>query len=209
MLPFLLLAASVLSPREISAQCIDSGENTATAETQALRGPDGESAVLKVTTADDHGKNSHDCNVEYQLRFTPAKGGAPVVADFLASDGEWGRSLSFRLDGFSHDGKEIFGVLSEGGKSPTLVLLDYDTATGNALLLDLKQKFANVLPSGCGSALNVVGTSETGAIVLAVNPAKGCAIGGRWSLDRSGGKPRRLSADAKVAGLYESRSSAE
>jgi hypothetical protein len=209
MLPFLLLAASLLSSQEASAQCIDAGGNTATSETRVLSGPNGESAVLKVTTADDHSKNSHDCNADYQLRFTPAKGGAPVVADFLASDGDWGRSLSFRLDGFSHDGKELFGVLSEGGKSPTLLLLDYDSATGNALLLDLKQKFANELPPGCGSAFHAVGTTQTGAIVLELNPAKGCDISGRWSLDRSGSKPRRLSTDAKVAGLYASRSNAE
>ena len=41
--------------------------------------------------------------------------------------------------------KNYSASLSEGGKSPTLLLLDYDSATGNALLLDLKQKFANEL----------------------------------------------------------------
>jgi hypothetical protein len=116
MFPLILFAASLFPSQEASAQCVDTGASIAVTETQPVRGPSGTSAVLKVSTSDDHSKNSHLCNAEYQLLFMPAGGGAPVVADLLTADDDYGRSLSLRLDGFSQDGNQIFGIFSERGK---------------------------------------------------------------------------------------------
>ena len=81
--------------------CRDGGANIATAQTEPLRGPGGVSAMLQVSSADDHESNTHLCSAEYRLVLTAAHGGAPVVIDLLTSPSDWGRSLSLHLDGFS------------------------------------------------------------------------------------------------------------
>jgi hypothetical protein len=92
MLPLILLAASLLPSQQAVMECADTGATIATAETQPVRGPSGATAVLKVSASDDHSKDSHDCNADYKLVVTPAAGGAPAEVDFLASDGDYGRS---------------------------------------------------------------------------------------------------------------------
>jgi hypothetical protein len=101
----ILFATLILPAWQASTHCVDSGADTATTQTQPLSGPGGASAVLKVSTADDHSKNSHECMAEYQLGFTPAGGGAPVYVDLIASDADYDRIISLRLYGFSQDGK--------------------------------------------------------------------------------------------------------
>src|ERR1700739_4573160 len=92
MLPLILLVASLLPAQQASMECVDTGANIAATETQAVSGANGATAVLKVSTADDHSKNSHECNADYKLVVTPANGGAPVEAGFLALDGDCGRT---------------------------------------------------------------------------------------------------------------------
>src|SRR6266581_9348661 len=60
----ILLAASLLPVQQTSMKCVDTGAEIAAAQTQPLAGPGGASAQLKVSTADDHSKNSHECNAE-------------------------------------------------------------------------------------------------------------------------------------------------
>jgi len=194
----ILFAASLALSQQASIDCRDTGAKTATTETQALRGPDGMTAVLKVSTADDHSKNSHLCNADYQLVLLPAGGSAdaPRVVDIQASDSEWGRSISLRLDGFSKDGKHVFGILSEGGKYPLTVLFDCDITAGAAQLVDLRERFANILDAHCGTTFDVVGTTETGAIVVETESAKPCGPTGRWRLNPTGGRAQRLTPGA-------------
>src|ERR1700693_2630757 len=96
----LLLAVSLLPAQQASVHCVDTGTETAASRTQPLHGPGGVVAVLKVSTADDHSKNSHDCNAEYQLLIMPAGARTPVVVDLLTSDADYDRIISLRLDGF-------------------------------------------------------------------------------------------------------------
>src|ERR1700676_680398 len=109
MLPVILLVASLSPPHQASAECVDTGATTAATETQAVRGPSGTAAVLKVSTSDDHSKNSHQCSANYQLLITPAAGGCPVAVDVLTADDAYGRTLSLHLDGFTRDGKRVLG----------------------------------------------------------------------------------------------------
>src|SRR5260370_27405237 len=99
-----LVGASLLSAQETSVECT----NPRSAQTPAVRGPAGVSAVLKVSGVDDHSKNSHDCMAQYQLSVLPDGGGEAVVADILTSYGEWGRKPSLPLDGFTQDGNQVF-----------------------------------------------------------------------------------------------------
>ena len=204
MLLLALLVVFLLPSQQTSTECVDDGAGSAAAQTEAVRGPSGAVAILKVSTSDDHSKNSHLCNAGYQLVFTAVAGGAPVAVDLLTADDDYGRSLSLRLDGFSQDGKRILGIISESGKRTAAFLFDYDTRSGGVQLVDLKQQFTHIVAASCSQAFSVLGTSETGAIILELNSAGTCPSSGRWLLDRVTGKPRRLPLGAPIRGLFES-----
>jgi hypothetical protein len=208
MLPLILLAASLLHSRQASLECVDTGANIAATETQQVRGPRGATAVLKVSSADDHSKNSHDCMADYKLVFTPAAGSAPVEIDFLASDGDYGRTLSLRLAGFSQDGKRVLGILAEGGKYPTTMLFDYHLGDAQAPIVDLQAQFDRVAPPGCAQALEVIGTTANGAIVLESNSEKACGSSRRWLVGAGGSKAQPLLQGASILSLYELKDSA-
>lgn len=174
MLPLILLAASLLLSQQASMECVDTGATIAATETQAVRGPGGGTAVLKVSTADDHSKNSHECNADYKLVVTSATGGSPVEIDFIASDGDYGRSLSLRLAGFSQDGRRVLGILAEGGKYSTTLLFNYHAGDAQVPVVDLKKHFSRVAPPGCIRTLEVIGTTARGAIVVESNSEKAC-----------------------------------
>jgi hypothetical protein len=205
MLPLILLAASLLPSQKAAMECADTGAAIASAETQPVRGPSGATAVLKVSTSDDHSKDSHDCNADYKLAVTPSAGGAPVEADFLASGGDYGRSLSLRLAGFSQDGKRVLGILAEGGKYPTMLLFDYHGSNAPVAIVDLKMQFARVAPPGCIETLEVIGTTASGAIVLKSNSEKACGSSRRWLVDNAGSRARPLPPGASIQGLYGSK----
>ena len=209
MLPLILLAASLLNSQQASMECVDTGANIAATETQAVRGPHGATAVLKVSTADDHSKNSHDCNADYKLAVTPATGGAPAEFDFLASDGDYGRTLSLRLAGFSQDGKRVLGILAEGGKYSTTLLFDYHAGDAQVPLVDLKMQFAHVAPLGCSQTLEVIGTTTNGAIVVESNSEKACGSSRRWLVNAAGSEAQPLPQGASILSLYESKSAAQ
>jgi hypothetical protein len=205
MLPLILLAASLLPSQQASAECIDAGAEAAVTETPAVRGPSGAAAVLKVSTSDDHSKNSHDCMANYTLVVTPAADGAPVEVNFIASDGDYGRTLSLRLAGFSQDGKRVLGILAEGGKYSTTFLFDYHLGEAQAPIVDLEMQFARVAPPGCGQTLEVVGTTASGAIVVESSSEKACGSSRRWLVGAASGKAKPLPQGASVVGLYESK----
>ena len=158
--------------------------------------------VLKVSSDDDHGKNTHLCNADYQLLVTPAKQGAPVPVDLLTTDADWDRTLSLTLSGFAHDGKRVFGVLAEKGKYPSTVLFAYNTDDGQVRLIDLHKQFTRVVPPGCNPTFDVVGTTVAGAIVVALNSGNGCKVDGRWQIDPTGSTVDRLPQDASVQSLF-------
>jgi hypothetical protein len=209
MLPLILLASSLLPSQQASMECVDTGATIAAAETQAVGGPHGATAVLKVSTTDDHSKNSHDCNADYKLVVTPAVGGAPAEVDFLASDGDYGRSLSLRLAGFSQDGKRVLGILAEGGKYSTTLLFDYHAGDAQVPLVDLKMQFARVAPPGCSQILEVIGTTPSGAIVVESNSEKACGSTRRWLVNAAGSEAQPLPQGASILSLYESKSAAQ
>ncbi len=209
MLLSILLAASLLPSQQASMRCVDRGSHIASTQTQPLRGPGGVVAMLKVSSADDHGKNTDLCNADYVLLITPADASAPRAVDLLTTDDDWDRILSVRLDGFAHNGKRVFGVLTERGKHPIMMLFDYDTADGKVQLIDLKKQFAHVATARCNAIFDVVGTTETGAIVVELNSAKPCSANGRWLLDPTGSAVHRLPQGVSVQSLFTSGAGVE
>jgi hypothetical protein len=203
LLPILMIA-SILPAQQASMQCIGRTSDMATAQTLPLRGPGGIIAVLKVSSDDDHGKSTHLCSANYLLVVTSAGAGAARAIDLVTSDADWGRTLSLRLDGFAHDGKQVFGIITESGKYPSTTLFDYNTAYGNTQLIDLKKPFAHLATARCNTMFDVIGTTETGVIVIELNSAKPCAATSRWLINRSGGSVRRLAHGASVQNLFTS-----
>lgn len=208
LLPILLIAP-LLPAQQASLRCVGSTSDKAVTQTQPLRGPGGVIAVLKVSSDDDHGKNTHLCSADYVLVITPGDTGAAKAVDLLTSDGDWDRTLSLRLDGFAHDGTRVFGILKERGKYPSAMLFDYNTADGNVQLIDLKKRFAHRVTARCNPTFDVIGTTETGAIVLELNSAKPCAADGRWLLDRTGDSVHRLLHGSPVQNLFPSEATVE
>jgi len=191
----LLLACLLHRAQGQSMDC----SNTASTRSRAVSGPAGVSAVLIVASSDDHGKNSHGCMADYSLLITPSDG---VSADrFFASDGEWGRRLSVDLDGFSRDGKHVFGLISENGKFSFVRVFDYDKTAHHAEVIDVQQALAHLKAAKC-SAYAVAGTTDAGAIVLEPNTASDCRGYHRWQLDRTG-KLGNLARGAPFLSLYE------
>jgi hypothetical protein len=198
MLLAILFAASLQPSPQVSLECA----NIAAIETQPVPGPGGVVGVLKVTTEDDHSKNSHQCNADYQLLLTSRAGDTPRVVDLLTSNDDYGRSLSPRLAGFSQDGKRVLGMFSEKGKHSLIMLFDYHTGDGTVQLVDVTKQFAPLMAASCSATLAVIGTTESGAIVLELNATKPCASSRRWVIDSSGSKPRPVSPNAPFLRLY-------
>jgi hypothetical protein len=208
MLLSILLAASLLPRQQVSVHCVDTGAETAASQTQPFDGPGGATAVLKVSTADDHSKNSHDCSAAFQLLIIPAGAGAPVVVDLLTSDAEYNRIISLRLDGFSQDGKRVFGVLSEVGKYPATTLFAYSTADGQVQLMDLGKPFAHMMAAKCSTTFDVIGTTASGTIALELSSTEKCSPNSRWVVNPAGGSPQPLPQAASILDLYKSKKGA-
>lgn len=197
MLLLILLAAALAPSQQASLECA----NIASTQTEPVAGPAGVSAVFRLTTEDDHSKNSHLCNAEYQLLISGVAG-TPHVVDVLTSNGDWGRSLSLRLSGFSQDGKRVFGIFTEGGKYSSTMLFDARAGDETAQLIDITKQFKSFMSADCSASFDVIGTTPPGAIVLELTSAKRCGSSRRWLVDSSGKKPQPLSQDSVVSPLY-------
>jgi hypothetical protein len=203
LLPILLAASFLpLLPQQASMQCVDVGAEIANSQTQPASGPRGTIAVLKVSTADDHDKNTHLCRAEYELLITPAGAATARVVELLATDGDWERTISLRLNGFALDGSQVFGVLTEGGKYPSTTLFNYDTVGGKVQLIDLKKQFAQIVTARCNTTFDIVGPTETTAIVIKLNSAKPCASDGLWVLDPKVNSVHRLQQGTSFQTLF-------
>ncbi|HWR53459.1 MAG TPA: hypothetical protein VN428_20295 [Bryobacteraceae bacterium] len=176
--------------------------NVVATQTRAVRGPGGVAAVLKIYSEDDHSKDRHDCRADYQLLLLPANGGPALVVKLLSSDAGWARPLSVQLDGFSHDGKRLFGVPYEGGKYAFATLFDYDITSREAKLIDFKRGLAQLKAVKCGARVAVAGTTGNGSIVVEPNTADQCPSNDRWLLDPSTGELALLPLEQAVVGLY-------
>ena len=159
--------------------------NNKDAESKAVKSPDGSIAVLRIHSGDDGGKNSHECEADDSLVITRAGGQEAKGERFFASIDDWGRRLSAHLDGFTQDGKHVFGVISEGGKHPFTTVFDFDGA-GFHEEIRIRRGLAQSKTAKCNESFAVAGTTEGGEIVLESNPSDACPNGHKWLLQRSG-----------------------
>ncbi len=194
---FLLAVGLVAFVQPVSVTC----GSSAVTQSQSVRGPDASTAVLKVSTEDDHAKDTHLCMADYKLEITHDSD-KPRAADLLSSDNDWGRKISIQLGGFSHDGKQVIGMFSEGGSAPIKQVFEYNTDDDSTRLFDLQKFAAGLKPEKCLVNAQILGTLESGAIVIELRSGKNCVRSSQWTLNSTNGPLRRLPRHAAVQELY-------
>lgn len=200
MLTSIVLAGWLVAAQQASMSCAN--VVTAHAQTEPVRGPKGTSALVKISSADDHAKDTHLCMAEYQIVVSRMSANQPQSAALMDSDGDWGRDLKVELNGFSQDGKEILGLLSEDGAYPVQQVFKYNTGDGTVQITDLRAQLARVLPKKCRPSAQVVGTDSNGQAVLELTSSDGCVVSGRWLVDFDKGQLKRISLRTSVLELY-------
>ncbi len=162
----------------------------ASVHTREVKSPDfGPEAVVtffRIYSEDAHSKNVDLCQAEYQLIILPSVGQSAEIVRVLSSVSNWGRRLTAHIDGFSRDGKWIFGVISETGGYKGV--FGYSRATRRTSLIDLKDAVRNLKAAKCGTGFAVAGTTKAGGIVLEPRTTDQCRESHRWILDPGTGK---------------------
>jgi len=194
---FLLAVGIVAFVQPVSVTC----GSSAVTQSPAVRGPEAVTAVLKVSTEDDHAKDTHLCMADYKLEIT-RNSDKPHEADLLTSDNDWGRKISVQLSGFSHDGKQVIGMFSEDGSAPVKIVFEYNTGDDSTRLFDLRKLAAGLKPEKCLVNAQIIGTLESGAIVIALRSGKDCVRSSQWSLNSVNGPMHHLPKHAAVLQLY-------
>src|SRR5215472_5602112 len=193
-----LLVASLAALQPALTTC----QNAATVNTQSVAGPNA-TAVLKVSAEDDHAKDTHLCMADYQLLITSSDGSRSAPVEVLSSDNDWGRNISIQLSGFSRDGKRILGIVREGGNAPVQQVFDYHTDDGTVRLFDLIKLVARRAPTKCLASAEILGTTESGAIVSRLSIGKHCTNSSRWLLNSVYGPLRLASKHTSILELYK------
>jgi hypothetical protein len=81
-------------------------------------------------------------------------------------------------------------------------IFEYNTEYGNVRLFDLPKLAAHNVPAKCVAHSEVLGTTESGAIVIQLRSGKYCAHTSRWLLNSQKGPLRRVSKRTAVHALY-------
>lgn len=153
------------------------------AQTMPVRSSTHFTAVLIMHSRDDFGKNTHLCLAEYTLQITRPDGSLMEPFTFGDSDGQWGRPLLFRIDGFSRGGNRAFVFISEGAYPQSIETLEYEMNSGkevNDTFLD--RKFTKGLSRECAANLRIIGTSRSGRVVLGPDAKDKCSNRKFWEL---------------------------
>lgn len=144
----------------------------------------GFTAILVMRSADDHGKNTHLCQVDYTLEVTNPGSSVLHPVAISTTDDAWGRSLLFRIDGFSRDGSHAFLFISEAHQESSLITaVDYDMRSGKVVSVFFRPP--RRLSPACATKLHILGTSASDLMVLAIPINAGCTTREeKWLLNR-------------------------
>jgi hypothetical protein len=194
-----LIALLDLPPQAVHLDCRNPGGPT---ETSRIVSADGTAVALSVSSSDDHSKNLHGCMATYELVITAPGGQSHSEVLARSDDDEWGRDLSIWISGFSHNGDHVFGGLAERGQHPMTWLLDYDLTRRIAQLPDLEQQFKTAAVARCGAKFVVIGTTDTGGVVLELQPSATCPTASRWVVNPSNATALPLARGASFSTLH-------
>src|ERR1700744_6045484 len=107
LLPVWFFFLAIQSQSPVSLTCGDPRGS----ETPVMRSSAGFTAVLKVSSEDDHSKNTHLCAADYTLQVNRPDGTALPSFSVLSSDDAWDRPIVFRIEGFTPDGRTVFAFI--------------------------------------------------------------------------------------------------
>jgi hypothetical protein len=139
--------------------------------------------MLKMHSEDDHDKNIHLCETDYSLQSTRPDGSVIPPFNSFSGDGDWDRPTTFRIDGFSKDGHEVFAFISEYAYPGSIYTMDYDMSSGSrSREVSLDQHFTRRLSRACAATLHIAGISPKGLMVLGSSAKGGCPRAELWQL---------------------------
>jgi hypothetical protein len=136
-------------------------------ETGSIKGQDGTIYALSVKSGDDHGKNTHLCETEYELTVTPAHGEPEPTTLSGSADDEWGRKIVLSLEGWSADGTRLLGLSCEASNfhhrpAGVWTVWIVNPVSGTSETRELPRAAGN-----CDAAVSVAGTLPDGTPVIA------------------------------------------
>jgi len=176
-----MLLGTALYLNSASASC----KNDQYKQTNAARNASGVVVALQMHTDDDHKKELHWCESEYQLRIVRADGSSAQTGWDNGNEAEWNRLINFRIEGFSDGGKRAVTLLYEGGKNPMVEVLMFGLATrtpGVDASYTLTNGFLQNLGVGCVASLQVSGLTKEGQVVIATKQEGGCRKQTAWKI---------------------------
>jgi hypothetical protein len=176
-LPILFVALGFQPAARQAVQC----RNAVDAATPALQSRSGYTVQLKVHTEDDHLKDSHACQSDYELQVTRPDGTKLAGQFLIGVDGAWGRNMKFSVEGFSADGKQAFALLDDPSITHNaLMIFFYDMTTSRSTSVILPEEFQHRLGQSCAETLHVSGTALSGNPILTAEKSTACAETGSW-----------------------------
>jgi hypothetical protein len=189
----LILALFLQTAQTKSLACISLQDK----QTTPLRSAAGFTAVLKMHSEDEHGKNTHLCETAYTLQIWQPDGTASTPFNFSSADDNWGRAVAFRIEGSSTDGNRVFAFISEGRYPAWIETVEFDMRSGARTQdIFLDRHFTRRLSRACAATLHHYGLSSSGLIVLASSAKDGCAQSQLWQL-----RPNKYKGGATTGGL--------
>lgn len=213
-LPILFVALGFQPAARQTVQC----RNSADAATPALQSQSGYTVQLKVHSEDDHLKDSHACQSDYELEVTRPDGTKLPSQFLIGVDGAWGRNMKFSVEGFSADGKQAFALLGDPSITHNALMIFFsDMSTGRSSSATLSEEFQRSLGQSCAETLHISGTAPNGSPVLAAEKSTACAQTGLWSVTpgavvngiQQASTPAPLSKDDKITPLDPGRTVAQ
>jgi hypothetical protein len=78
---------------------------------------------------------------------------------------------------------------------------DYDTVHGQVRTVDLRKQLARISGDKCRATVDVIGTTETGVVVIQFSSGNHCVPASRWSLDFKRDRMQRISDATSVLTL--------
>lgn len=213
-IPILFVALGFQPAARQTVQC----RNSADAATPALQSQSGYTVQLKVHSEDDHLKDSHACQSDYELEVTRPDGTKLPSQFLIGVDGAWGRNMKFSVEGFSADGKQAFALLGDPSITHNALMIFFsDMSTGRSSSATLSEEFHRSLGQSCAETLHISGTAPNGSPVLAAEKSTACAQTGLWSVTpgavvngiQQASTPVPLNKDDKITPLDPGRTIAQ
>ncbi len=151
-------------------------------QTPAVKNNQGFAVSFRLQSGDDHGKNTHGCETEYEMQIAVPGGSTRETGWDNGNDAEWERSLAFDVEGFSANGERAVALIKEGGRFPMYEVLVYEVHMQEHYAYSLDDRFLKSLGATCAQALQVTGMTAHGEIVLGTGDGRSCVNSRVWRI---------------------------